>query len=341
MGARDGEAFPSGAAAAPGRRTQAGGRSGRRSTRTRTNATRRCDAESGQARAAADVNAMPTLLEALSALYPDSSKTTLRQLLQSGRVRVNGEVEKNAKREIGPDDEVRVAQKSVHVALPPGLALLHEDDDILVVLKSHGLLTVATERERETTAQAYLNAYLKQKGEERVHVVHRIDRETSGVLVFAKHFDAREALKGKFAAHDVDRVYVAIVEGELKPPRGTIRSHLRERRDLRMESVGAHPDAKLAVTHYCTIQSANGYSMLEITLETGRKNQIRAHLSEAGHPVVGDRMYGSTVNPLGRLGLHAKLLGFDHPVSGKHLVFTAPVPKSFRELFGPQSARAT
>ncbi len=274
-----------------------------------------------------------SLLDALASFYPDASRTTLRQMLQSGRVRVNGEIEKNARRALEADDSIDVGQKSVQIPLPPTLALLHEDEDILVVLKSHGLLTVATERERETTAQAYLNQYLKLKGEERVHVVHRLDRETSGVLVFAKHFDAREALKEKFAAHDVDRVYIAIIEGSIDPPSGTIRSNLRERRDLRMESVDAHPDAKPAVTHYRTIQESSGFSMLEITLETGRKNQIRTHLSEAGHPVVGDRMYGSNVNPLGRLGLHAKLLGFDHPRDGKHLVFTAAVPKVFRELF--------
>jgi 23S rRNA-/tRNA-specific pseudouridylate synthase len=99
-----------------------------------------------------------------------------------------------------------------------------------------------------------------------------------------------------------------------------------------MESVEEHPDAKFAVTHYRTIETNGRYSMLEVTLETGRKNQIRAHLSEARHPVIGDRMYGSEVNPIGRLGLHAKLLGFDHPVTRKHLVFTAPVPKSFRSL---------
>ena len=270
-----------------------------------------------------------TLLDALAALYPDSTKTTLRQLLQSGRVRVNGETEKNARRELDPGEIVEVGQKSVQPALPPGLAILHEDDDVIVVVKSHGLLTVATERERETTAQAYLNAYLKEKGGERIHVVHRIDRETSGTLVFAKNFAAREALKEKFAAHDVERVYIAVIEGELDPPKGTIRSHLRERKDLRMESVEAHPDAKLAVTHYRTIESNGAYSLLEIRLETGRKNQIRTHLAEAGHPVVGDRMYGSTVNPLGRLGLHAKVLGFDHPRTGKRLVFTVPVPKSF------------
>ena len=279
------------------------------------------------------------LIDALSALYPESSKTTLRQMLQAGRVRVNGEIEKNARRALDAEDVIDVAQKSVHIALPPGLAILHEDDDILVVLKSHGLLTVATEREKETTVQAYLNAYLKEKRGERVHVVHRLDRETSGVLLFAKHFEAREALKDQFAEHDVDRMYVAIVEGTLDPPSGTIRSHLRERRDLRMESVDAHPDAKLAVTHYRTIESNDRWSMLEVTLETGRKNQIRAHLSEAGHPVVGDRMYGSTVNPLGRLGLHAKLLGFDHPTTRKHMVFTAPVPKVFKAVF--RSAAAT
>lgn len=274
-----------------------------------------------------------TLLDALATLYPDSSKTTLRQLLQSGRVRLNGEVEKNARAGVEPGDVLEVGQKSVQIALPPGLTILHEDEDLIVVLKAHGLLTVATERERETTTQAYLNAYLKQKGEERIHVVHRLDRETSGVLVFAKNFETREALKEQFAAHDVDRVYLAIIEGALEPPRGTIQSYLRERRDLRMESVKEHPDAKLAITHYRTIQTKNGYSLLEITLETGRKNQIRTHLSEAGHPVIGDRLYGSTVNPIGRLGLHAKLLGFDHPRSGKHAVFTAPVPGAFRKLF--------
>ena len=281
------------------------------------------------------VRTAQTLLDALSVLYPDSSKTTLRQMLQAGRVRVNGEVEKNARRELDAEEVIDIGQKSIQPVLPEGLAILHEDDDVLVVLKSHGLLTVATERERETTAQAYLNAYLKAKGGERVHVVHRLDRETSGVLIFAKNFEAREKLKDRFAVHDVERVYVAIIEGEMDPPKGTIRSYLRERKDLRMESVEIHPDAKLAVTHYRTIESNGRYSMLEIRLETGRKNQIRTHLSEAGHPVVGDRLYGSTINPLGRLGLHAKLLGFDHPTTGQRMVFTAPLPKSFKTATAP------
>jgi 23S rRNA pseudouridine1911/1915/1917 synthase len=278
------------------------------------------------------VAAPASLLDELQALYPDSSKTTLRQLLQTGRVRVNGEVEKDARRGLDAEDVVEVTPKDIRPALPPGLAILHEDDDLIVVFKTNGLLTVATERERENTAQAYLNVYLREKGEERIHVVHRLDRETSGVLVFARNFETREALKERFAAHEIDRLYVAIIEGSMQPPSGTIRSHLLERKDLRMRSVDAHPDAKLAVTHYRTIANSDPYSVLEVTLETGRKNQIRAHLSEAGHPVVGDQLYGSTTNPLGRLGLHAKLLGFEHPTTGKKMIFTAPLPKSFRDL---------
>lgn len=274
------------------------------------------------------------LLDALAVMFPESSKTTLRQMLQTGRVRVNGEIEKNARRELEEDDTVDVADKAVHRNLPEGLAILHEDNDVIVVLKAHGLLTVATERERDTTAQAYLNVYLGQKkGEERIQVVHRLDRETSGVLIFAKNAYAREQLKEQFAAHTVDRVYIAIVEGRMDPEAGTFSSYLRERRDLRMQSVAEHPEAKFAVTHYRTIEANDRYSMLEVTLETGRKNQIRTHLSEAGHPVLGDRMYGSEVNPIGRLALHAKLLGFDHPITRKHMVFTAPVPKAFRGVF--------
>lgn len=273
------------------------------------------------------------LLDKLAQLFPDSSRTTLRQMLQHGRVRLNGEIEKDAKRNVVAADAIDVTDKKAARLLPPALTLLHEDRDLLVVVKANGLLTVATERERDTTAQAYLNHYLGARGEDRVHVVHRLDRETSGVLVFAKTFHAREALKEQFAAHSTDRVYIAIIEGALANTRGSFRSHLLERRDLRMVSVKAHKDAKHAVTHYRTIEKNTKYSMLEVTLETGRKNQIRAHLSEAGHPIVGDQFYGSTVNPLGRLGLHAKLLGFVHPTTGERMSFTAPIPRVFRELF--------
>ncbi|HSP16867.1 MAG TPA: RluA family pseudouridine synthase [Thermoanaerobaculia bacterium] len=283
------------------------------------------------------------LIEVLGELHPDCSRTTLRQMLQAKRVRVNGELEVDAKRSLVAGDDVQVLSRAEAVTLPSSLTLLHEDDDVIVVIKANGLLTVATEREPEANAQAMLNEYLRQKSGGRIHVVHRLDRETSGVLVFAKNFKAREVLKEKFAAHDIDRIYVAIVEGTLSPPHGTIQSHLLEKPNLRMESVKRHPEAKLSITHYRTLATSGPYSMLEVTLETGRKNQIRAHLSEKGHPVVGDQFYGSKVNPLGRLGLHAQLLGFDHPATGRRMTFTAPMPKVFRHLFGTDlaSGRAT
>src|SRR5712691_2844905 len=279
-----------------------------------------------------------TLLDQLAEMYPDSSRTTLRQMLQGRRVRVNGEPEIDAKRKLSRGDEVVVLSRAEAVTLPSSLTLLHEDDDVLVVIKANGLLTVATEREQENNAQAILNEYLREKGGGRIHVVHRLDRETSGVLVFAKNFKAREALKDNFAEHDIDRVYVAVIEGRIDPPAGTIQSHLLERPSLRMESVKRHPAAKLSITHYRTEAARGGYSMLEVTLETGRKNQIRAHLAEKGHPIVGDQFYGSKVNPIGRLGLHAKLLGFDHPTTGKRMTFTAPIPRVFRDLFGTNVA---
>ena len=203
-----------------------------------------------------------SLLQALADLHPDSSRTTLRQMLQSKRVRVNGELEVDAKRQLAAGDEVLVLSRAEAVTLPSSLTLLHEDDDVIVVIKANGLLTVATEREPETNAQAILNEYLRQKGGGRIHVVHRLDRETSGVLVFAKNFKAREALKEKFAAHDIDRIYVAIVEGKMDPPHGTIQSHLLERPNLRMESVKRHPEAKLSITHYRTLATSGPYSML-------------------------------------------------------------------------------
>ncbi|HEY0593698.1 MAG TPA: RluA family pseudouridine synthase [Thermoanaerobaculia bacterium] len=283
------------------------------------------------------IDSATTLLDALSALVPGSSRTTLRQMLAAGRVRVNGEVEKNAKRALVPGDVIDVARKEHHALLPPEIALLFEDEHLLVVVKPAGLLTVSTESERERTLQAALNGYLRAKGlKDRIHVVHRLDRESSGVLVFAKSYEIREALKERFANHDIERVYVAVVEGVIDPPAGTIRTCVREGKDLMVRSVDprAFPDAKPAVTHYRTLRAGPSYALLEVTLETGRKNQIRAHLSEAGHPIAGDARYGAKTDPIGRLALHARLLGFAHPITGRAMRFEAPVPDAFASLRG-------
>jgi RluA family pseudouridine synthase len=276
--------------------------------------------------------ARSTLLDVLQQRFPDSSKTTLRQMLQGDRVRVNGVTERRASRPIGGDDVVEVGARTVR-PLDARLRIVFEDSDLIVIEKSEGLLTVASTDVPHEHAEAFLNTYLGARpGEARVLVVHRLDRDTSGLLVFAKNSWSRDRLQELFATHDIERMYLAIVHGSIVPPSGTFRSFLAEDRDLRVRTV-SDAAGKEAVTHYRTITSGRRYSMLEVTLETGRRNQIRVHLAEAGHPVVGDRMYGPPeTSPLRRLALHASLLGFVHPRTGRKMQFTTEVPAPFRDL---------
>jgi len=218
--------------------------------------------------------------------------------------------------------------------LAKGLVILHEDRDILVVDKPAGLLTVGTDREKSRTAYFILTNYVRKgrpRARDRVFIVHRLDKHASGVLVFAKSEKVQSVLQGVFSRHEIQRKYWAIVEGNVEKDRGTIRSRLAEDKSLRMHSTTDKTRGKPAVTHYRVLRRAGKLSALEVTLETGRKNQIRAHLSEMGHPIAGDRAYGSSLNPLRRLGLHAFQLGFKHPVSGASLVFQTDPPPEFRK----------
>ena len=275
----------------------------------------------------------PTLLDILQQRYPDSSKTTLRKMLQGDRVRVNGAPERDAKRAIAASDHVEVTAKPAR-PVDPRIRILFEDDDLIVVDKAAGLLTVPSPEVLYETAESFLNTYLGGRQDDlRIHHVHRLDRDTSGVLVFAKTTYVRDRLQQLFAVHDIERVYVAIVHGKLHTSTGTFRSFLAEDKALRVRSVADRAEGKEAITHYRTIASGHRYSILEVMLETGRRNQIRVQLSEAGHPVVGDTMYGKGwEDDLGRLALHAKHLAFVHPRSGKKVTFTAEMPRAFREL---------
>jgi RluA family pseudouridine synthase len=271
------------------------------------------------------------LLDALQQLFPDSSKTTLRQMLQNDRVRVNGAPERDAKREIAGSDRVEIANKSERI--DPRVRIIYEDADLIVVDKAEGLLSVPSADVLYETAETFLNTYVGgTRDDPRVHHVHRLDRDTSGVLVFAKNTHVRDQLQKIFASHDIERVYVAIVHGKLRESSGTFRSFLAEDGALRVRSVGPS-EGKEAITHYRTTASGRRYSILEVTLETGRRNQIRVQLAEAGHPVVGDRMYGKgREDDFDRLALHARTLGFVHPKSGERMSFSADVPRAFSEL---------
>lgn len=218
---------------------------------------------------------------------------------------------------------------------PKGLPILYEDRDVIVVEKPCGLLTVGTDRDKTRTAHSLLNDYARKgdpRSRNRIYVVHRLDRETSGILIFARS----ESAKGYLQEHwqETDKRYLAVVYGSLAAKTGTISSYLAESGAFRVYST---PDAalgKLSHTEYAVLKESRGLSLLEIHLLTGRKHQIRVHLSEQGHPLVGDRKYGRENDGHDTLALHARSLCFTHPVSGKRLSFETRIPDYFIRLVG-------
>lgn len=262
-----------------------------------------------------------TLAERLRALYPEASGRSLKQWLAGGRVTVDGRPCRDGRLALAPDAVVALGTRAGAAPFPRGLGRVHEDDAILVVVKPGGLLTIATERERERTVYRLLWDYLAARGE-RPFIVHRLDRETSGLLVFAKSDAAKRALQAQFEARTVERVYRALVEG--RPPReqGTLESRLAEDRMLRRSA----ERGRVAITHYRVLSARRAGTVLELSLGTGRRHQIRVQLAESGWPIVGDVTHGGPRSGAGRLCLHATRLGFDHPVTGARVVFESAPP---------------
>src|SRR5438132_2244411 len=207
------------------------------------------------------------------------------------------------------------------------IRVLFEDDAVIVVDKPAGLLTMATETERTRTVYALLReAATRKRPPERIFIVHRLDREASGMLVFAKTIEAKEKLQDQFKDHSAGRKYVAVVEGRVSPDNFTIRSYLAENAALRVYSTKKKAAGKLAVTHVRVIRANLKMTLVEVRLETGRKHQIRVHLAERGHPIVGDKAYGSRSNPFRRLALHAIHLEFRHPRTHEVMEFDSLSP---------------
>ena len=216
---------------------------------------------------------------------------------------------------------------------PKGISILFEDSEILVIDKSAGLLTIGTAREKEKTAHYLLNDYVKKgnkNSRNRVFVVHRLDKDTSGLLVFAKTEAAKLFLQEHWK--DFSKSYYTIVHGKLKEKEGIITSYLTENKAFRVFSVKDPDQGKFAKTGYKVIQESDKFSLLEISLFTGRKNQIRVHLSEMGFPIVGDVMYGSAAKGAKNLLLHSYSLSFIHPITKKEMNFTAEIPAYFKTL---------
>lgn len=273
-----------------------------------------------------------TLGECLAHLFSEASGRTRKQMLGGGRVRVNGAVTRNAPTILCAGDVVEIGAKTPRTALPPGLTIVHEDHDVIVVDKPAGLLSIATERERRRTVYAHLTAHARaRRPPGRVFVVHRLDRLASGLLVFATSAAAKQALQAQFRAHTAERIYLAVVEGRLARASGTLRSRLIDDVPGRVQETQDPTRGRLAVTHWRVQRADARQTLLEVRLETGRRNQIRVHLAGLGHPIAGDTVYGG-MDSFGRLALHAHVLGFDHPGTGERLRFVSAAPAALTKL---------
>ncbi|HSX11350.1 MAG TPA: RluA family pseudouridine synthase [Chlamydiales bacterium] len=265
-------------------------------------------------------------IDALRKIYPDSSRRTLQTWLQNGRFCVDG---KPLRREdaLLVDGQKVQAKETFRAPKVPGLKILYEDRHIIVIDKPVGLLSVPLDE--GLTKRHALGLLHHHYETDQIFAVHRIDRGTSGILMFARGKLSEKYFDELFEKHDVLREYFAIVEGRVKDNEGTWECNLLE---LPSYHVIDSPEGKKAVTHYSVIRRSAKYTYLKLRLETGRKHQIRVHCQMAGHPVLGDDRYGAVENPLKRLCLHACTLGFIHPSTRKAVKFSSPLPGIFQAL---------
>jgi 23S rRNA pseudouridine1911/1915/1917 synthase len=275
---------------------------------------------------------MATLAARLQTLYPDASGVSRKDWLARGRVTVNGAVVRDGRTVVADADRIGLGSETVaRVTLPSPLRLVHEDDHLLVIEKPADLLTIATDKEQDRTAYRMVYGYLASKRPPaRPLIVHRLDRQTSGLLLLAKSVAAKRALQQQFAARSVAREYVAVVEGRVSSDAGTLEDRIVQSSALKVRRASASEEgARVAVTRYRVRDRGAATTLLDVSLGTGRRHQIRVQLAAIGHPVVGDRTYHAKTDPVRRLCLHATALGFVHPGTGKPVRYECPVPAAF------------
>ena len=264
------------------------------------------------------------------------SRSSIKSLLAHRQVMVNNEITTQFNFALKPNDNVIINSLRGNIELShPKLKIIFEDQYLIVVEKKEGLLTVSTGKSDETTAFSILKNYVKKSAtQNRIFVVHRIDRETSGIIVFAKTREIQLAMQEHWHEVVTRRVYVALVEGKVEKEKDTIVTWLTENeKSLKIHSSDTDNGGQQAITHYRVVKSNEKFSLLEIELETGRKNQIRVHMQGIGHPIVGDKKYGSISTVIGRMGLHARILAFIHPMTLENVSFETVVPRNFLNVF--------
>lgn len=266
---------------------------------------------------------------------PNKNRNNIKSLLTNEQIEVDGKVQTryNVRLKVGSTLKIKWERSPVTKSFR-GFSIVFEDEHLIVIDKHAGILSVASRSEREYTAYSFLSKHVKtQDPENKIFIVHRLDRDTSGLMVFAKSTNVQHLMQDNWRDVVTERKYIAVAEGVIPVDEGEITSYLHENAAMVVYSDQNPENGKLAKTHFKVLKRTDNFTLLEIRLDTGRKNQIRVHLQEYGYPIIDDKKYGGTQNPINRLGLHAKALGFIHPITKRPMRFETPIPRKFTRLF--------
>lgn len=264
----------------------------------------------------------------------NESRSKLKATLQGRGIAVNGKMVTQFDYQLKPGDKITISRhKRQNQFKSRYVKIVYEDRWLVVVEKNIGILSMAAGHSSLNVKSVLDDYFLKSRQKCRAHVVHRLDRDTSGLMVYAKDIDTEQILEHNWHQIVYDRRYVAVVSGEMEQENGTIANWLKDNKAYITYSSPTDNGGKYAVTHFQVLNRTTEHSLVEYKLETGRKNQIRVHSADMGHPVCGDVKYGNGDDPLHRLCLHAYMLCFTHPVTGEPMEFSTPIPTIFRSLF--------
>lgn len=275
-----------------------------------------------------------TILEVAASILTDHSPTKLKSMLRHNQFAINNMPTSRYDAELHLGDTFSVNfDQSFQIFKNPRVELVYEDEHILVINKGYGLLSMGTDTKKDGTAYSIMREYVKYNNPQaKVFIVHRLDRDTSGLMMLAKTVEAKDAMQHNWNNMVLNRKYVCVVEGAVEQAEGVIKSYLAENSQFEVYSTDDPKKGQLAVTRYKCLRVTKNYSLMEVELDTGRKNQIRVHMKDIGHPIAGDRKYGAGHSPINRLALHAQTLRFVHPITHKEMNFSTSIPMRFRSL---------
>lgn len=273
------------------------------------------------------------LMDFISKQLSGTSRNKVKDILKGHGVTVDRKLVTQHDYPLKPGMCVRISKHRRSTELQnKWVKIIYEDKDIIVIEKAEGILSMAATAKQFCVKTILDEYFTKRHFKCHAHVVHRLDRDTSGLMVYAKSIEAAQVLERDWKGRVFDRRYVAVLTGRMEREGGTVESWLKDNKACITYSSPTDNGGKLAITHYHTLQVGNEYSLVEMRLDTGRKNQIRVHMQDLDHPVVGDVKYGVGGSPLGRLCLHAFRLYLYHPITGERMEFETPIPANFVKL---------